>query len=301
MRLTILLLIISSGFLAKGQSHTENLKKEFSFTNKNPNNTLMVANMNGFVHVTGYKGDKILIEAEKIIHAKTSEMLEEGKNTISIGYKDLADTVIVYIEGLCFTFDKHKNRYNKRNNGWDYDWCNCNRGGDGWTKDQPYDYTINFTVKVPEDANVVVTTVNNGDITVLGVRGSVVAGNVNGSIKLDHLQGSAVAHTVNGDVDFNYDTNPSGDCSFYTLNGDINANFSSGLAGDLSFRSFNGDFFTNINDMQLLPVTVEKADSKEGIRYKLKGNRYKVGKGGVNLDFETFNGNLYLKEKTGTN
>jgi len=45
-----------------------------------------------------------------------------------------------------------------------------------------------------------------------------------------------------------------------------------------------------------LPVVVEKKPRKEGIEYKINGNRFKVGSGGVSLDFETFNGNVYLKE-----
>jgi DUF4097 and DUF4098 domain-containing protein YvlB len=141
-----------------------------------------------------------------------------------------------------------------------------------------------------------VSTVNKGDIEVLNVSGIVVANNVNGSITLNHLKSETVAHTVNGDVDLSYDVNPSGNCRFYTLNGDINADFSPGLAANVSFESFNGSFFTNLHEMELLPVTMEKIENKPGVKYKIKGNRYKVGPGGANLDFETFNGNVYLKE-----
>jgi hypothetical protein len=49
--------------------------------------------------------------------------------------------------------------------------------------------------------------------------------------------------------------------------------------------------------MELLPLTVEKVEGKPGVQYKIKGNRYKVRNGGVNLDFETFNGDVYLKER----
>ena len=65
----------------------------------------------------------------------------------------------------------------------------------------------------------------------------------------------------------------------------------------MEFESFNGSFFTNINNLEQMPVVVEKKKSEQGIKYKVNGNRYKVGNGGANLDFETFNGNVYLKEK----
>jgi hypothetical protein len=42
---------------------------------------------------------------------------------------------------------------------------------------------------------------------------------------------------------------------------------------------------------------VEKKETEKGTKFKVNGNRFKVGNGGVLLDFETFNGNVYLKEK----
>jgi hypothetical protein len=98
-------------------------------------------------------------------------------------------------------------------------------------------------------------------------------------------------------VDVEYTSNPSKDCRFYSLNGDINAFFRKGLAANLSFESFNGEFFTNINGIDQLPAILEKSEKGEGIHYKVNGNLYKIGKGGPLLDFETFNGNVYLKEK----
>jgi hypothetical protein len=65
----------------------------------------------------------------------------------------------------------------------------------------------------------------------------------------------------------------------------------------MSFESFNGDFFTNIDKLESLPVRVEKENTNDGIKYKVSGNRYKIGSGGAFLDFETFNGDVYLKEK----
>jgi hypothetical protein len=80
----------------------------------------------------------------------------------------------------------------------------------------------------------------------------------------------------------------------------INALFQKGLAASLAFESFNGNFYTNIDDIETLPVKVVKMDKEgDGVKYKVNGNRYQVGKGGgAFLDFETFNGNVYLKEKT---
>ncbi|HEX5170137.1 MAG TPA: hypothetical protein VFW11_13255 [Cyclobacteriaceae bacterium] len=295
---TILLTTIIIGLITgvDAQTFTEKSTKEFTFSKSSPNNTLMVLNINGSIEVKGYKGDKIIVETEKTIHAKTESQLERAKEKLAFGYKDLSDTLILYIDGLCYSFGKQKDHNNSDHNGWGYNWQNCH-DGDGWVKDESFDYTMNFTIQVPEGISVVASTINNGDVTVLDVKGEVVANNINGSIKLDHLLSKAIAHTINGNLDLSYDVNPSDDCRFYTLNGNINADFSKGLAANLSFESFNGEFYTNLEQMELLPVTVEKVDNKPGVRYKIKGNRYKIRNGGANLDFETFNGDVYLKER----
>jgi DUF4097 and DUF4098 domain-containing protein YvlB len=155
---------------------------------------------------------------------------------------------------------------------------------------------MNYTVKVPAGLSVRVSTINNGDVTVNNVTGTVYANNINGSIKLSKLAGKTHASTINGDVDLDYVSNPSSDCRYYTLNGDINANFKKGLGASVSFESYNGAFYTNVDELEALPVEMEKKETSKGVKFKIRGNRFKIGKGGVLLDFETFNGNVYLKE-----
>jgi len=130
------------------------------------------------------------------------------------------------------------------------------------------------------------------------VKGIVYASNINGSVKLKNLVREADASTINGDVDIEYARNPVKDCRFYSLNGDINAYFQKGLAANFSFESFNGDFYTDIEPLESLPVQVEETKNGEGVKYKVNGNRYKIRAGGPLLDFETFNGNVYVTEKT---
>ncbi|MBT1712579.1 hypothetical protein KK062_30370, partial [Fulvivirgaceae bacterium PWU5] len=75
---------------------------------------------------------------------------------------------------------------------------------------------MDFTLKVPAGIHVMVSTINEGDITVENVKGVVDANNINGSIKLSDLVREAEASTINGDVDIEYDKNPVKDCRFYT-------------------------------------------------------------------------------------
>lgn len=295
-KIILSVLIIVFALNVEAQTFSEKSAKEFAFSKTSPGNTLMILNVNGSIQVKGYKGDKVIVEAEKIIHAKTESALESAKKKLAFAYMDLSDTLILYIDGLCHSFGKQKKNGTPYGNGWGYNWENC-RDGDGWVKNESIDYSMNFVLQVPEGINVIASTINKGNVAVLDVKGEVVANNINGSIKLDHLSNRTTAHTINGNLDLNYDNNPSGDCRFYSLNGNINADFSKNLAANVSFESFNGEFYTNLDQMELLPVTVELIDNKPGVKYRIKGNRYKVRNGGVNLDFETFNGDVYLKEQ----
>ncbi|MGC4022340.1 MAG: hypothetical protein QM734_10515 [Cyclobacteriaceae bacterium] len=111
------------------------------------------------------------------------------------------------------------------------------------------------------------------------------------------MQGSTYASTINGDVDVEYTRNPNGDCKYYSLNGDINAQFVKGLAANVSFKSFNGDLYTNVQGLEGLPAMIEKKETNEGYNLKIGRNRFKFGQGGALLDFETFNGDVIVKEK----
>jgi hypothetical protein len=294
MKPIILILASLISLTALGQSFTETITREFSFEKPGDNNALMVANINGGITVTGYDGDKIKIEVTRTIRAKTPERLEQGKAQIKLGVMDLADTIILYTQGICSRFgkkDKTKGDWPHRQ-GWGYQW---NSQDDDCR--ELCDYSFDFVIKVPVAVHLVLSTVNQGDIEIENLKGSIVANNVNGSITLSNISREAMASTINGNVDITYSKNPDQACRFYTLNGDINAWFQKGLSANMRFESFNGELFTNVPQLESLPVEVEKKETSAGIKYKVNGNRFKVGNGGVVLDFETFNGDVYIKEK----
>ncbi len=180
----------------------------------------------------------------------------------------------------------------KRYGGWGYDW-NCSNGN----CDKEYDWEMDFVVKVPMGINIVATTVNK-QMSRSKRPGYAHAENVNGSVRLENISGNGTyASTINGDVDVEYVRNPSDECRYYSLNGDVNVLFMKGLGATVAFDSFNGELFTNVNNLESLPPVVEKTEKAGGLKLKLGGSRFKIGAGGPFLDFETFNGNAYIKEK----
>lgn len=285
---TILLVMFVATCFA--QTFTDKITKEFKFEKVNSQNTLILANINGNVHIEGYSGDRILIEAQRTIKAKTTARLEKGKSEMQLRQIDNYDTIIFYVGNNCTKFGYQQNK--KGRGHWGYNW-NCN---DDDCRDQ-YDYKFDITVKVPQGVNVDVSNVNDGNVIVKQVKAAVKANNINGSITLEGLEQATTASTINGNVDFNFVKNPTGDCRFYSLNGDINAYFQKGLAANMAFKSFNGDLYTNLNNLTSIPMEVEKVKGENGYHLKVGGAKYKIGPGGPLLDFETFNGDAIVKER----
>ena len=278
------------------QTYTEKITKTLSFGKVSDANTVIIANINGNVTVEGYGGTTVTVDVIKTVTGKTPERLEKGKQQIQLGELDQVDTLVLFVEGTGASFGR-KTGVRRVTGNYRYNWC-CDDCRNGCECRTDYDYKMDFVVKVPARTHVVSGTVNNGNISISKVNGVVHADNVNGSIALTDLVREATASTINGDVDIEYASNPVKDCRFYSLNGDINALFQKGLAASMSFESFNGDFYTNINKLETMPATVEKQTDPKGVKYKVNSNRYRIGNGGAAmLDFETFNGDVFIKER----
>lgn len=269
---------------------SEMIKKELDAGSEG---TLHIRNITGSLDIQGYDGNKIILEVKKTLKVKSPDKLEAAWAETELGIVQKGNAVLLYPKSPCTNpaiseIDPEEwDSWNKlyiNNCKWEY------------SGEMKYD----FVVKVPRAFQLSVATVNEGNIVIKDVTGRLNVNNVNGSIKLENIIGVTEARTVNGDVDLNYTQNPNDDSYYYTLNGNINANFKKGLSSNLYFKSFNGEFYTDLADdiIETLPVAVEKAEAKEGVKYKVGGKAgVKVRSGGPKLDFETFNGNVYVKEQ----
>ncbi len=258
----------------------EKIKKEFDMSNLK---TLSIHNLSGFIKVEGYAGSKIMLEIDQTISAENQAEFQKGKDQFELGFDQNTDSLIVYIkEPWDSRPNSHKNDWNKKER-------------------VDYHYHLDFTVKVPYAMNLNVSTVNNGNISIANVAGSLKINNVNGAIALENIKGKTSVRTVNGNVDVSYAENPPGDSDYYTLNGDLTITYPANLSADCEYKSFNGELFTDFPEVQILPARISQNTNKHGgsTKYKLQSNTlFQIGKGGKNLHFETFNGNIYIKKQS---
>ncbi len=282
-----LIIVMCWAINVNAQMKEEILTSEYGFEKAGSANVFQLSNINVFIKVEAYSGNKIMLEVRKQIWGKTDARVNLGMKEIGVALLDRYDTLIVYASGPCQSFGFRNSRHG---NGYSFKYNNCN---------YTYEFKLDMTLKVPAGTNLVLRTVNNGDIEVSGVSGNLRVNNINGAILLDGVVGKVVAHTINGDVDVNYTTNPKADSRYYTLNGDINANFKKGLAAKIAFKSFNGDIYTNLPQLKLLAesLQIESIKDGKGIKFKIEDRKIvQTRNGSVLLDFETFNGDAIIKE-----
>jgi len=269
---------------AQRPAFSQHQTREFALPNAT-GGVLALYNLDGFVHVQGYAGQKVVIDVDEVISADDSAALEVGKKELRIAFDQSGDSIIVY------TAAPYDTRPHRR---WTY-------SDDGDRNEIDYRYSLSYTVKVPFGMNLIVSTVNNGDIDVQDVTGSLKVNNVNGPVSIKNAKGITNARTINGNLAVSYTSVPPDGSKYYTLNGALTVTYPADLSADLQFKSMNGRFYTDFPQVEILPVTVTKdTQSKDGgTVYKLDiDKRVRIGSGGKLFRFETMNGNIYIKKQS---
>jgi DUF4097 and DUF4098 domain-containing protein YvlB len=153
-------------------------------------------------------------------------------------------------------------------------------------------------VQVPLGAELILSTVNGGEITVKGTAGTFDIRHVNGHITMENVSGSGSVRSVNGPIKVSFSKNPTQPSKFSTVNGSVEVRLQSPLNADLKFKTLNGHVYTDF-DVAALPMNVGSTETRNG-RFIYRGDRMqsgRVGQGGPELSFETVNGQIQLRTK----
>jgi hypothetical protein len=256
----------------------ETIRRSFDLPGASDPKKLLVDNISGSIHVTGYAGSQVQAVVEQHIHADSNEAMAEARRDIKLDISQQGNFVRLYEDGPF-----------RSNNGVNY------RG------DNYYGYRVDFDyeIQVPYDTELILKTINHGDIVVKKTTGDYEIHGLNGGIDMDDLSGSGKVHTLNGKVKVTFSRNPVHNTEFKTLNGTVDVYFQPGLNADLHFKKLNGGIYTDF-DVTALPATASGGDSRNG-KFIYRSDRMvmgRAGKGGPELSFETLNGSIRLHSKT---
>ena len=227
--------------------------------------------VNGDIHVIGYDGKDVIIEAIADIDNHVSR--KKG-NVRSDGMKRITP-----IDGFEITAEEDNN--------------NIKVETDEVMK------TINFTIKVPRKFSLKLSTVNNGNILVENISGSFELENANGSIKMRNVSGSALANTINGDLIADFESILTGTpMAFTTLNGNVDVTLPSTVKANIKMQSEMGEIYSDF-DIDINKSTSKVSRITEKGVYKILKDKWTYGKingGGAEILMKNMHGDVNIRK-----
>ncbi len=256
----------------------ETIRRNFDVSPGAGPTKLLVDNISGFVHVTGYSGNQVQVSVEKRMRAESDAALAAAKREVSLDLSQQGNSVRLYVDGPF-----------RSGNGVNY------RGDDYYGYRVSFDYEI----QVPVETELVLKTINDGDIVVKRTSGPYDIHGLNGGIDMQEVSGSGTVRTLNGPVKVAFSKNPAKDSEFRTLNGRVDVYFQPGLDADLHFHTLNGGVYSDF-ELTSLPPQGSASSSGTGMflyRSDRRSMDGRAGRGGPQLRFDSLNGKILLHSK----
>jgi len=161
---------------------------------------------------------------------------------------------------------------------------------------------IELSIQVPFNTSLKLHAVNGGDILVDHIVGDVEINNTNGNATATHISGAAVVHALNGKVLVSLDkVTADKPMSFSSLNGDIDVTLPGDVKARAKLKTDNGavysDFEVAVDSASRQPVVEQNKSGKGRFRVQFDRALYAlINGGGPEIQFTTFNGNIYLRK-----
>ncbi|HZL57533.1 MAG TPA: hypothetical protein VFC21_10645 [Bryobacteraceae bacterium] len=241
--------------------------------------TLDVDTVSGSINVTGDGGNTIRVDGEKVIRAADREEVQRAKREVVLDVNEKNGTAQLYVNGPF-----RDNDHTSESHGF-HD-----------RRDREYEVAYNFTIHVPSALALTLHTIN-GDIATQGTAGKFNIKGLNGKITMTDIAGSGTADTLNGSTVITFRENPKADSYFKSFNGKVDVGFQPGLSANLSLKTFNGSAWTDFEATAL--ASMAEPGQRQNGKYVYKSNKFnnlRVGSGGPELKFETFNGNIQIRK-----
>jgi hypothetical protein len=227
--------------------------------------------VNGDIHVIGYDGKDVIIEAIAEVDNHISRKKGNARND---GMKRITPT-----DGFEISAEEDNNMVKIET--------------DAVLK------TINFTIKVPKKFSLKLSTVNNGNILVENVSGSFELENANGGIKMKNVSGSALANTINGDLIADFDSILTGTpMAFTTLNGNVDVTLPPTVKANIKMQSEMGEIYSDF-DIDINKNTSKMKQTTEKGVYKIVKDKWTYGRingGGAEILMKNMHGDVNIRK-----
>lgn len=275
MRQVLLALLLSSGawpsLAQKAVSTATEQQLTVNLTTPDKPGSLAVKLINGSIHVKGYGGKSVVIEA--VARARSADD-DPADHAAPPGMQRLSTA-----NALTLTATEKDNHIQ--------------------ISTDPYRRAIDLTIKVPTNFSLKLGVINGGDITVENVRGELEVSNVNGAVLLQQVSGSAVANTTNGPLTATFTSVTAGaPMAFSSLTGKVDITFPSALKASLKLKTDHGQVYSDFD------VAVDKRQptvtrtTQNGLS-RLSTDPWTYGTlngGGAEIMLKSLNGDIFLRK-----
>ncbi len=242
-------------------------------TNPNKEGFLKIGVLNGSISIKGYDGKEVIVKGTR--RARKSHKRQRSRRGDREGLKRIS------ANSLEFSVEEYDNNVRVKStvNG-----------------------TTDFEIQIPKNFSLKVSTVNQGDIYIENVNGTMDISNTNGKITLKDISGSVSADALNRDIVVSFvKVNPDVPMAFSSLNGDIDITFPKNVKADIKVKSDRGEIYTDF-DIKTRPskAKVTKGDSRKRNAYSVKVEKWVVGSingGGPEILFKNFNGDVIIRSR----
>ena len=272
----LVLLLLHNALPGVAQDAAKDTREQLTVALSDPGKpgSLEVQLVNGFVHVSGYSGKSVVIDAVARPRPDSESREERLTKATPPGMKRLSSP-----NGLNMSAEEKNNAVK--------------------ISTDSYLRPIDLTIKVPLNFSLKLGTIKDGDILVENVRGELEVSNVGGAIRLSQVAGSAVANTVNGNLTVTFrSVTPGIPMAFSTLGGKLDVTFPPATKATLKLKSDLGQVYSDFE------VAVDKSPAKatqttQNGLYRLSTDDWTYGSlngGGAQVRMQSMNGDIFLRK-----
>lgn len=159
---------------------------------------------------------------------------------------------------------------------------------------------VAVTARVPRNANLMLDTVNDGEIVVQDIVGSLHLENTNGPITARNVRGSLIAESVNDVIDVSFDSLGTDEpTSMTTLNGDLRVAIPDNAGVQLHLDSGMGEIYSDFEvDVQPTQPIVQREESEDGIEVRVESVIVaNINGGGPVIRLKTLHGDISIAKR----
>ncbi|HEX5788340.1 MAG TPA: hypothetical protein VFY03_09185 [Woeseiaceae bacterium] len=158
---------------------------------------------------------------------------------------------------------------------------------------------VTVIARVPRRADLSLSTVNDGEIVVRNITGTLELGNANGPVTASGINGPVIAESINDTIDIGFASLPAeGVLSMESMNGDLIVRLPGNAGVELHLDSSEGEILSDF-EVEVLPSTpvIEREDSGDGVSVRVENTIVaRVNGGGPVVRLKTLNGDISILE-----